>query len=223
MEALSRLRRADLTAQPLPTPGDQDSRYQLTVRLLRILEPFGYIGSIVLVDRVDEPALINGDPQKMRALVWPMLNNKFLQQEGVGVKLLLPIELRHMLQQESSEFFQRARLDKQHMIDRLSWSGPMLYDLCSRRLQACRAEDAQPITLADLFDDDVSQTELVDALDQMDQPRDACRFLYQVVREHCASVPQDAPSWRIPRLILQQVRKQHSQRVQDFYRGFTPA
>ena len=41
---------------------------------------------LVLVDRVDEPTLINGEPERMRALVWPLLNNKFLQQDRVGVK-----------------------------------------------------------------------------------------------------------------------------------------
>ena len=93
---------------------------------------------LVLVDRVDEPTLINGEPERMRALVWPLLNNKFLQQDRVGVKLLLPLDLRYLLNRETSDFFREARLDKQNLIERLIWSGSVLYDLCTARLNACR-------------------------------------------------------------------------------------
>ncbi len=102
-QLLSELSPADLAREPFPAGRSEDeqsvsdARYQLTRRLLEILYQLGYVGIIVLVDRVDEPALISGDPDRMKALVWPMLDNKFLQQEGVGVKLLLPIELRHLL------------------------------------------------------------------------------------------------------------------------------
>jgi hypothetical protein len=55
------------------------------------------------------------------------------------------------------------------------------------------------------------------------QPRDAFKFLYRVIQEHCSNVTQDEPIWRIPRLTLMTVRKQQSQRVQDFHRGVAPA
>ena len=81
-----------------------------------------------------------------------MFDNKFLQQDRVGLKLLLPIELRHMLRRETGDFFQEARLDKQHMVDRLSWSGATLYDLCSSRLRACsQREEQDPIALTGLL------------------------------------------------------------------------
>ena len=221
--ALADLPMRDLLAQPLPLPEAGDSRYQLTARLLNILDAFGYGGLIVLVDRLDEPVRVHGDPRRMRALVWPMLDNKFLQQDRVGIKLLLPAELRHLLLREESEFFQRARLDKQHMIERLIWSGTTLYDLCSRRLAACRPREAEPITLTDLFEPDVTRQELIDALDQMLQPRDAMKFLYRVVQEHCSNVPDEDPVYRIPRLILANVRKTQSDRVRDLQRGLGPA
>ncbi|MBI1369222.1 MAG: hypothetical protein GC162_11290 [Planctomycetes bacterium] len=221
--ALGDLSGRELAATPLPMSGDQDCRYQLTSRLLNVIGAFGYRGLVVLVDRVDEPAMVNGDAKKMKALIWPMLNNKFLQQDSVGIKLLLPVELRHMLGREESEFYQRARLDKQHMVDRLVWSGATLYDLCSSRLAACTDNGQQAASLMQLFDDDVTRQDLIDALDQMQQPRDAFKFLYRVIQEHCSNVPQDEPRWRIPRLTLQQVRKQQSQRVQDLQRGVTPA
>lgn len=221
--ALAQMPLRDLGEQPVPVAGDQDARYQLTQRLLQVLRQFGYGSMVVLVDRVDEPAMVNGEPQRMRSLVWPMLNNKFLQQDGVGIKLLLPIELRHLLNKEDADFFQRARLDKQHLVERLVWSGTFLYDLCTRRLRACQAEEAEPISLRDLFADEVDSRDLIDALDQMHQPRDAFKFLHAVIQEHCANVPEDEPTFKIPRLTLESVRKQQSQRVQEFYRGLTPA
>lgn len=205
---------------------NSEVRYQLTRRLLDVLGAFGYRGVIVLVDRVDEPTLISGHPDRMRPVVWPILDNKFLQQDHVGVILLLPIELRYLVQRESSEFYQHARLDKQSMIDRLSWSGATLYDLCTARLRACRSTSAggeSPLGLTDLFEPEVTREMLIDALDQMHQPRDAFKFLYAVIQEHCRTVPEDQPQWRIPRLTLEGVRRGQSQRVQELFRGLAPA
>jgi len=208
---------------PLPTTDADDARYAMLDRLRRVLGAFGYAGVLVVIDRVDEPSLISGNPDAMRALVWPLLSNKFLQMEGLGVKMLLPIELRHALYRESSAFFQEARLDKQNLVDRLGWTGATLYDLCEARLAACAADDATPPALIDLFADDVTTTDLVDALDQMHQPRDAFKFLYQCLSEHCANVTAEQQQWRIPRLVLEQVRRRQAERVQQLYRGISPA
>ena len=230
-QMLLELGKSDIANQPWPaagtTPlGNQDARYQLTARLVAILEGIGYAGGLmILVDRVDEPTLVAGHHNRMKAIIWPMLDNKFLQQAGVGLKLLLPLELRHLLHRESAEFFQEARLDKQNMVDRLTWSGTMLYDVCTARLRACRSapDDAEPIELTDLFDQSVTHQVLVEALDQMHQPRDAFKFLYTVIQDHCRSVPQDADAYRIPRLTLDNARRTQSQRLQELYRGLTPA
>lgn len=210
-------------AGALPLTGSEDTRYALLDRLRQVLVAFGYRSIIVVIDRVDEPSLINGDAERMRAVVWPMLNNKFLQQENLGIKMLLPIELRHALYKESSQFFQEARLDKQNMIDRLSWSGPMLYDLCEARLRACRPSEAEHMTLLDMFAEDVTRQDLVDALEQMHQPRDAFKFLYACLNEHCQNVTAEEQAFRVPRLVLDAVRKRQADRVQQLYRGIGPA
>lgn len=207
---------------PAADAADQP-RYRSLHALRRALARLGYSGLLVIIDRVDEPTLIHGDPEKMRALIWPLFNNKFLQQEGLGVKMLLPIELRHALFRESAQFFQEARLDKQGLVERLTWTGPMLYDLCNARLHACREPAAEPLALIDLFADDVTRADLVDALDQMHQPRDAFKLLYRCMNEHCASVTADQNAWRIPRLILDHARRLESDRVQALYRGIGPA
>ena len=93
----------------------------------------------MLVDRVDEPHMINGSVEQMRMLLWPMLDNKFLKHPGIGFKLLLPIELSHYIDREDRDFYQRARLDKQNMIPSLEWTGEALFDVASARLKACAA------------------------------------------------------------------------------------
>jgi hypothetical protein len=226
---LSRLRSGDLRHQPWPVAqAGSDARYDLTRRLLDVLSHFGYGSMIVLVDRIDEPTLVSGKSQRMQSIIWPMLDNKFLQQQSIAVKLLLPLELRYQLQRESGDFFQEARLDKQNMIDRLTWSGATLYDLCTNRLRACRkppasGTDERPIQLTDLFAEDVSRQMLMDALEQMHQPRDAFKFLYAVVQEHCRMVTADEAAYRIPRLTLETIRRTQSQRVQELHRGLAPA
>jgi len=227
-QILTHTRPSDLTRQPLPSPHEsaqsqRDSRYQLTSRLMDALASFHHVGMVVLIDRVDEPTAISGEAEKMRAMLWPIFDNKFLQQDRIGLKLLLPIELRHMLRKESPQFFQEARLDKQNMVDRLEWSGATLYDLCSARLRACRTEGEGTIYLTDLFEEDVNEPLLVDALDQMHQPRDAFKFLYQVIQEHCRLVPDDQANYKIAKLTLEAVRRSQSQRVQELYRGLTPS
>jgi hypothetical protein len=226
---LASLRAGDLKHQPWPlAQAGSDARYDLTRRLVEVLRHLGYGSIIVLVDRIDEPTLVAGKPQRMQSIIWPMLDNKFLQQESIALKLLLPLELRYQLQRESGEFFQEARLDKQNLIDRLTWSGATLYDLCSERLRACRRPppgetEPPPIQLTDLFEEDVNRQMLIDALEQMQQPRDAFKFLHAVVQEHCRIVSADEPEYRIPRLTLETVRRIQAQRVQELHRGLTPA
>ncbi len=236
-----------LDAAALPVNETDEARYANLDRLRRVLRVYGYQTMLIVIDRVDEPTLIAGEPDRMRSFIWPLLNNKFLQQNGVGVKMLLPIELRHALFRESAAFFQEARLDKQNLIERLSWSGATLYDLCDARLRACipnaPAQAMSPVNsgeaselseggvatrpqqpgLLDLFASDVSRNDLIDALDQMRQPRDAFKMLYQCFTDHCSAVTQDQAQWRIPRHILDQARRAHVERLRQLTSGVRPA
>jgi len=163
----------DKAAPLFPAKVDQDSRFDLTGRFLNIINELGYSSMVVLLDRVDEPVLVNGDAKRMRSLVWPMMNNKFLQQEGIGIKMLLPIELSHLLASEDVEFKRQARLDKQNVINPLKWTGTTLYDLCSWRFTNCqKSEGGETIPLENIFDDDVESKYLIDVLDLMSQHRD---------------------------------------------------
>jgi hypothetical protein len=210
-------------AAVLPMTGSDEVRYAMLERLRRVLRHAGYESAVVVIDRVDEPTLVAGDPDRMKAVIWPMLHNKFLQLPGLGVKMLLPIELRHALFRESAAFFQEARLDKQNLVERLGWTGSMLYDMCNQRLQACRAPGSQPLALLDLFAEDVTKQDVIEALDQMHQPRDAFKLLYQCFVDHCASVTSDQAQWRIPRVMLETVKKTQVERVKQLHRGIRPA
>lgn len=213
----------------LPVTDSEDQRLRMLTRLRSVLALFGYRTLTVIVDRVDEPSLVAGDPDKMRSVVWPLLSNKFLQQEHVGIKLLLPIELRHMLFRESAAFFQQARMDKQNLVEALTWTGPMLFDLCTARIAACRvppspgAPPPPPLTLADLFAEDVGRELIVESLAQMSQPRDAFKLVYQCVMEFCASASEYAHAHRIPKHVLESVRKQQAERVRQLAMGIRPA
>ena len=211
----------DIVAQPFPEKTNQDSRYDLTGRFLRVIEELGYTSLIALLDRVDEPVLVNGDAKRMKLLVWPMMNNKFLQQEQIGIKMLLPLELGHMLIAEDVDFKRQARLDKQNVINPLKWTGITLYDLCSWRFKNClkTKEGNDAVTLDALFEEDVSSSYMIEALDQMHQPRDAFKFLYAVVLEHCRNTPGDSENFHISQSTLDHVRREQSQRVVDLYRG----
>ena len=212
-----------LSQGTLPATDSDEQRYAMLDRLRRVIACVGYTGIVVVLDRIDEPTLISGNAERMQAVIWPLLNNKFLQQSGIGMKLLLPVELRHALLRESSAFYQEARLDKQNLVERLSWTGAMLYDLCDARLKACLQPGAPRISLLDLFAEDVTRQDLVDALDQMHQPRDAFKFLYSCLNEHCSNVTREEEQWRVPRLILETIRKQQAERVQALYRGISPS
>ena len=131
----------DINGQPLPNRRRTDDRYELFYKFQGVLKALGFDGVIVLVDRVDEPHLMGGSLENMKAFVWSMLDNKFLKQPGLGLKLLLPIELSEFVEHENHDFFQRARLDKQNMIPSLEWTGQSLHDLANARVAACAAKN----------------------------------------------------------------------------------
>lgn len=186
----------ELTNQPLPNRERTDDRYELLFKFQNVLKTLGYSGVIVVVDRVDEPHLINGSAEKMRDLLWPMLDNKFLKHPGIGFKLLLPIELSYYIDREDREFYQRARLDKQNLIPSLQWTGEALYDLANSRLQACAAPGQSP-SLRSLFDEQITDRRLITTFQSLRVPRHLFKFIYRLLVAHCSSHTDSEPAWTI--------------------------
>ncbi|MBU4272399.1 MAG: hypothetical protein KKE86_00025 [Planctomycetes bacterium] len=186
---------AEIVGQPLPAWQRTDDRYELLTKLQGVLRSMQFDGILVLVDRVDEPHLINGANELMRALVWPMLDNKFLKHPGLGLKMLLPIELERMLDQQDRDFHQRARLDKQNMIRSLDWTGQSLYDMANSRIAACAA-DGRESKILDLFED-LDQRRLMDAFGTLRVPRHLFKFMYRLLTAHCNAHTEEQPVWKI--------------------------
>jgi hypothetical protein len=186
----------DIAGQPLPERERTDDRFELLVKFQGVLKSLGFSGVVVLVDRVDEPHLVNGSPEQMKALLWPLLDNKFLKHPGLGFKLLLPIELSYFIEREERDFYQRARLDKQNMIPSLAWTGEALYDVANARLRACAVDGKLP-TLRNLFDDAVSDRRLIEALRGLRVPRHLFKFLYRTFVAHSNKYTDENPQWTI--------------------------
>jgi hypothetical protein len=195
--ALAALPEVDLAGQPLPAHARSDDRYELLAKLQGVLAALGWSGMVVIVDRLDEPHLINGSAERMRQVIWPLLDNKFLKMPGLGLKLLLPEELYRFIEREDEQFNQRARLDKQNLVPALAWSGETLYDIASRRVQAASVGNP-PATLAQLFDDSVDQRRLIDGLRSLRVPRQLFKFLYRLLVAHCHAHTAEQPVYRIP-------------------------
>lgn len=195
-KVLSRFPGGQIVDQPMPSFQRTDDRFELLTKLQGILRSMRFDGVLVLVDRVDEPYLINGSTDLMRALVWPMLDNKFLKHPGLGLKMLLPIELERLLDREDRDFHQRARLDKQNLIRTLGWTGQSLYDMANARIAAC-AEENRTIKITDLFDEQVDQRRLMDAFATLRVPRHLFKFIYRLFTAHCNAHTEEQPVWRI--------------------------
>lgn len=195
-QVLSQFTPAELSSQPLPNKDSTDDRYELLLKFQAILQSLDHSGIIVLVDRVDEPHLINGSAELMKALLWPMLDNKFLKHPGLGIKLMLPLELTRFIEREERDFYQRARLDKQNMIPSFEWTGEALFDVASARVRACAAGASKP-GLSDLFDPAVSSGRLIEAFRNLRVPRRLFKFLYHLIVSHCNSHTDENPSWKI--------------------------
>jgi hypothetical protein len=189
----------------LPQDRGEDMRYAMLDRLVRVLAAAGYGSAALLVDRVDEPACVAGDPARMRSLVWPLMSSRFLQHPGIAVKLLLPRELGDLAAREDDAFHRGARLDKQNLIDRLQWTGAMLAELCDARLAAATRTGSRAPRIEDLFDPSVGRARLAEALERMGTPRRACRMVYAAIQEHLSHA--NADEHRVSAAALEWVRR----------------
>lgn len=186
----------ELEEQPLPVSNRTDDRYAILEKLQLLLRTLGYPGLIVIVDRVDEPDLVNGQAERMKLLVWPLLDNKLLKHDNLGIKMLLPSELQYFIDRETREFHERARLDKQNVVPSFDWTGEALYDLLGSRMKAC-ATTGQPSTPKDLFDSSIPESRLISAFQSLRTPRNLFRFMYRLISEHCKRYRSETPQFQI--------------------------
>ncbi|HEV3003336.1 MAG TPA: hypothetical protein VGX78_02700 [Pirellulales bacterium] len=217
-QVLMEFRADEISSQPLPNKERTDDRFELLVKLQGVLRTLGFAGVVVLVDRVDEPHLVNGSPEQMRALLWPMLDNKFLKHPGIGFKLLLPIELSYFIDREDRDFYQRARLDKQNLVPSLQWTGEALYDIANARLRACAANGQAP-SLAALFEESVNDRRLIAALRTLRVPRHMFKFLHRLFVAHANAHTDDRPAWKISGETFESVLTLYQRDQEAYDRG----
>ncbi len=216
---MSRFGSRDIQGQPVPSRNRSDDRYELLIKLQAILKALGFERIVVLVDRVDEPQLINGSAERMKDLIWPMFDNKFLKHPGFGFKLLLPSDLAPYLQKQERDFYERSRLDKQNLIQSLNWSGESLYDMTNDRLRACSTDSDKPVLVQSLFDESVGKGLLLETFARLRVPRHLFKFLHRVMVEHCAKYTDDEPNWKISRETLQTTSALYLRELEAFDRG----
>jgi hypothetical protein len=217
---LSRFERKDLVDQPAPSRERSDDRYELLGKLQGILKSLGFASMLVLVDRVDEPHLINGSASRMRDLLWPIFDNKFLKHAGLGFKLLLPVEVSYFLLKEDKEFYERSRLDKQNLIRSLEWTGESLYDLANDRIRASANGSATGDTsLKQWFDESISEPELVSTLARLRVPRHLFKFTHRLLVEHCNRYTEASPRWTIGRETLHAALAVYLRDMEAYDRG----
>ncbi|MDR1962758.1 MAG: hypothetical protein LBQ50_03160 [Planctomycetaceae bacterium] len=201
---LMRFRKPDFNGMPFPVSGNTDHRYEMLAKLLGVCDTLGLNGLIVLMDRVDEPYLVNGSAELMKLIVWPIFDNKLLKHERVGLKLLLPNQLLDFMERENKDFHQRARLDKQNLIRSLDWTGESLFDLTNARLIACAADGWSP-SITDFFEPSLDRRRLVDAFAKLKVPRHLFKFLYGLLGQHVNKHTDTEPVWKIPEAMFESV------------------
>jgi hypothetical protein len=219
---LAQFERKELRGQPIPMKDRSDDRYELLAKFQAILQSLGFVSIVVAVDRVDEPHLVNGSPERMREFLWPMFDNKFLKHPGLGFKLLLPAEVANFLKREEKEFYERSRLDKQNLVLSLEWTGESLYDVANDRMRGCADSGHQAVSIRDLFDPSIDERELIGTFARLRVPRHLFKFLYRLLVEHANRYTDANPCWKIGRETLHSTVALYLRDLEALDRGLGP-
>jgi len=123
-------------------PRNTENRFTLLKSFMELVRYFGLSGVYLLVDRVDEPTSIKGDPEKMRELVTPILDDQLFQIDHLGIILFLPYELHDL-----KKYY---RSDRIKTISSISWSPDNMIRLIEKRMNVGRKPGSPPIHLSDI-------------------------------------------------------------------------
>jgi hypothetical protein len=211
---LLRFGRQDLAKQPVNGFADSDTRYKLLTKLINVGKSLGFAGAIVVVDRVDEPVRIKGDPQRMFELMRSIFDLKFLKHDHLGIKLLLPADLYQPIQKHLDG--KLARLDKQNFVRSLQWQAASLHDLINARLDACSTASESKVTLRQLLDEGVSDADIMNWLERLRIPRHAFKFMHELIAAHCQSHTDEHPSYKVNRDSFVECRADFSRSLEEY-------
>jgi hypothetical protein len=156
---------------------------------------------VVVIDKVDEPAYMGGDYERMFLFIKPLLRNKLLQTSGIHFKMLLPEQLHMNVRKASTTEANVGRLDKANVIHPLTWTGEQLYEMLAERASVCRTGDAAGVfQLSQMLGDDLPPDQLIRELERMRIPRYAAKFMNRLVADTCASLPPEMPEATLPKI-----------------------
>ena len=133
---------------------------------------------------------------------------------------MLPIELYRFVEKEGTEFYQRARLDKQNLVTSFDWTPEALLDVANARIKACD-QDGQPNTLRDWIDPAISDRRLLDAIGSLRVPRHVFKFLYRVLVAHCHAHSNEQPAWVISSQLFETTLALYQREQATLDRGLT--
>lgn len=159
-------------------PRTTENRFTLLKSFMDLVQYFGLSGAYLLVDRVDEPTSIKGDPEKMRELVTPILDDQLFQIDHLGIILFLPYELHDL-----KKYY---RSDRIKTISSINWSPDNMIRLIEKRMNVARRPGSPPIQLSDLFEEN-GESKAQFIVRQL-TPRNAFRLLSIIIEEHCGTV-----------------------------------
>jgi hypothetical protein len=159
-------------------PRTTENRFTLLKSFMELVLYFGLSGVYLLIDRVDEPTSIKGDPEKMRELVTPILDDQLLQIDHLGIIMFLPYELHDL-----KKYY---RSDRIKTISSINWSAENMIRLIEKRMNVGRKPGSPPVLLADIFEED-GESKAQFIVRQL-TPRNAFRLLSIIVEEHCQTV-----------------------------------
>lgn len=159
-------------------PRTTENRFTLFKSFMELVRYFGLSGVYLLVDRVDEPTSIKGDPEKMRELVTPILDDQLFQIDHLGIILFLPYELHDL-----KKYY---RSDRIKTISSINWSPDNMIRLIEKRMNVGRKPGTPPLHLSDIFEDE-GESKANFIVRQL-TPRNAFRLLSIILEEHCQTV-----------------------------------
>lgn len=160
-------------------PKDTEQRFTLLKYFIEILQLIGLSGIYLLIDRVDEHISINGDSEKMRRLITPLLSDQLLQLNSLGILMFFPYELQDLRK--------NYRSDRIKTICPLEWGPVQLIDLVEKRMGIF---SNKKIRLADLFlEDGAKYAQNIAVLTLT--PRNIFKFVERLIKEHCSLVEDE--------------------------------
>ncbi len=190
-----------------------ESHESIFNRLITIVQNFGYSCVYILIDRVDEAPIVNGDSGQTHRLIKPLMANlHLLETPNSAFKFFLWDQIEDELR--GSGDFRADRVP----IFQLIWTQQELEQMLSKRLAAFSNHKITHLNQVCSDDLDFDLHKLVCFLGN-GSPRDVIRLAASILDEHTRRGDTEEPLTRIA--IAEGIKKFSSERSGELYANFT--